>query len=98
MFDKIDSIIKERKLTPPECTYHTLRVLENNGKVRVLVAKDDPKAHIELICPYCGKYSYTVLDYKPVSKASKIRFTIECPECHKKTKVDKLKGKKEKNK
>jgi endogenous inhibitor of DNA gyrase (YacG/DUF329 family) len=93
MFDKIDSIIREKKLTPPDCTYHTLRVIDK-GKVRVLVIKGDTKAHIEMVCPYCGKYSYTVQDYKPVSKAAKIRFTVECPECGKKTKVEKLKGKK----
>lgn len=94
MFDKIDKIISERKLTPPDCIYHTLRVLDNKGKVRVLVAKGDAKAHIEMVCPHCGKYSYVVQDYKPVSKAAKIRFTVECPECGKKTKVEKLKGKK----
>jgi transcription elongation factor Elf1 len=94
MFDKIDKIIMEKKLTPPDCTYHTLRGLENKGKVRILVVKGDTKAHIEIICPFCGKYNYIVQDYKPVSKAAKIRFVVICPGCGKKTKVEKLKGKK----
>ena len=94
MFDKIDRIIKDRKLTPPDCTYHTLRPLENGGKVRVLVIKGDDKAYIELICPYCGKYTYEEQEYKKVSKASKIRMRVECSNCHKNTKVEKLKAKK----
>ena len=94
MFDKIDKIIKERKLTPPDCTYHTLRPLENGGKIRVLVIKGEDKAYIELICPFCSKYTYIEQDYKKVSKASKIRMRAECSNCHKNTKVEKLKAKK----
>ena len=96
MFDKIEKIIAERKLTPKECEYHTLRILENNGKVRVLVIKGEGKAYVELVCPHCGKYTYEEQDYKKVSKASKIRLRIECSGCGKKTKVDKLKAKKKK--
>ena len=94
MFDKIQKIIAEKKLTPKECEYHTLRTLENNGKVRVLVIKGEKIAYIELICPYCGKYTYAEQEYKHVSKASKIRLRVECSNCHKKTKVEKLKAKK----
>jgi endogenous inhibitor of DNA gyrase (YacG/DUF329 family) len=94
MFDKIQKIIAEKKLNPKECEYHTLRTLENNGKVRALVIKGDNTVHIELICPKCGTYSYTTQEYKKVSKASKIRFRTECPKCGNKVKVEKLKGKK----
>lgn len=96
MFDKIDKIIKTRKLLPPDCTYHTLRSLENGGKLRVLVVKGEDIAHAELICPHCGKYTYEQQEYKKVSKTSKIRMRIECSNCHKKTKVEKLKAKKKK--
>ena len=54
MFDKIDKIISERKLTPSTCDYHTLRALENNGKIRALVIKGETTVHIEMICPKCG--------------------------------------------
>ena len=94
MFDKIQKIIADKKLTPKECEYHTLRTLENNGKIRVLVIKGDSTAYIELICPYCGKYTYEEQEYKHVSKTSKIRLRAECSNCHKKTKVEKLKAKK----
>ncbi|MFH0928975.1 MAG: hypothetical protein V1818_01310 [Candidatus Aenigmatarchaeota archaeon] len=94
MFDKIDKIIKERKLTPPDCTYHTLRPLENGGRLRVLVIKGEDVAHAELICPYCGKYTYSEQEYKKVSKAAKVRLRIECSGCGKNIKVEKLKGKK----
>lgn len=94
MFDKIDSIIAEKKLTPASCDYHTLRTLENNGKVRALVAKGGNVIHIELICPKCGAYSYQTQEWKQVSKAAKIRFTVKCPKCGNAVKVEKLKGKK----
>jgi hypothetical protein len=96
MFDKIDSIIKEKKLTPPDCEYHTLRVLENNGKVRALVIKSIPIIHIESICPKCGNYDYNSQDYVKVSKAAKIRFTVKCSKCGTPIKVEKLKGGKQK--
>jgi len=92
MFDKIDKIIAEKKLTPATCDYHTLRVLENNGKVRALVAKGENIVHIELICPKCGEYSYQTEEWKQVSKGAKIRFTIKCQKCGNIVKVEKLKG------
>lgn len=94
MFDKIDSIIAERKLTPADCDYHTLRILDNNGKIRALVIKGDSKIHIELICPKCENYEYRTEEWKQVSKAAKIRFTIKCSKCGNVVKVEKLKGKK----
>jgi predicted nucleic-acid-binding Zn-ribbon protein len=94
MFDKIDKIIKEKKLTPSSCDYHTLRTLENKGKIRALVIKGDNKLHIELICPKCGTYNYMTQEWKQISKGAKIRFRVECPKCGNKIKVEKLKGKK----
>ncbi len=94
MFNKINEIIRGRKLTPSDCSYHTLRTLENNGKIRVLVIKGEVMAHIELICPFCNAYSYVTQEWGKASKGSKYRFKIECPKCGKLVKVSKLKGKK----
>ncbi|NIO44388.1 MAG: hypothetical protein GTN36_02430 [Candidatus Aenigmarchaeota archaeon] len=94
MFDKIQSLIKEKKLTPTDCAYHTLRTLENNGKVRALAIKGEDKLHIELICPFCGAYSYVTQEWIKVSKGSKFRFRVKCPKCEKLVKITKLKGKK----
>jgi ribosomal protein L33 len=94
MFDKIDKIIAEKKLTAADCEYHTLRPLENNGKIRALVVKGENIIHIELICPNCGSYNYVTEEWKTVSKAAKIRFSIKCSKCGNVVKVKKLKGKK----
>jgi len=94
MFNKIDSIIKEKKLTPSDCRYHTLRSLENNGKLRALVIKGENIIHIELICPFCGAYSYMTQEWVKISKGSKFKFKLKCPKCGKLVKVSKLKGKK----
>lgn len=94
MFDKIDKIIAEKKLTAADCDYHTLRALENNGKIRALVVKGENIIHMELICPKCGNYDYHTEEWKQVSKAAKIRFSIKCPKCGNTVKVGKLKGKK----
>jgi len=96
MFDKIDKIIAEKKLTPTTCDYHTLRVLENNGKIRALVIKGEAIIHIELICPKCGTYDYQTQEWKKVSKGAKIRFSTKCPKCGNAIKVEKLKGAKKK--
>jgi len=92
MFDKIDKIIVERKLTPASCEYHTLRVLENNGKIRALVIKGENVVHIEFICPKCGNYDYHTQERKQVSKGAKFRFETKCPKCGNVVKVEKLKG------
>jgi predicted nucleic-acid-binding Zn-ribbon protein len=94
MFDKIDKIIAEKKLTAADCDYHTLRALENNGKIRALVVKGENILHVELVCPKCGNYDYQTQEWKTISKAAKIRFTIKCPKCGNTVKVEKLKGKK----
>jgi predicted nucleic-acid-binding Zn-ribbon protein len=94
MFDKIDKIIAEKKLTAADCDYHTLRALENNGKIRALVIKGENVVHIELVCPKCGNYDYQTQERKQVSKAAKIRFIVKCPKCGNTVKVEKLKGKK----
>jgi len=92
--DKIDSIIKEKKITPKDCDYHTRRILEGGGKIRVLRIKGDNINHVEYTCPKCGHEAYTTIEHKPVSKAAKIRFKVECEKCKTKIKVEKLKAKK----
>ncbi len=91
---KIDEIIKQKGLTPKDCEYHTLRTLEYDGKIRVLVIKGEPTAHVEYKCPKCGHQGYNTQEYKKVSKAAKIRLRVECEKCKTKIKVGKLKGKK----
>jgi len=92
MFDKIESIIKEKKLTPAECDYHTLRILENNGKIRALVIKGDNLAHIEFTCPKCGNYEYKTQEWRKASKGAKYRFETKCSKCGNVIKVEKLKS------
>ena len=92
MFDKIDGIIKQRSLKPADCEYHTLRALENNGKIRALVVKGESVVHVESICPKCGNYEYHEQEWKPVSK--KVKLETKCPKCGNVIKVEKLKGKK----
>ncbi len=96
MFDKIQKIIKEKNLTATDCSYHTLRTLENKGKIRALAIKGEDVIHIELICPFCNAYSYVTQEWGKVSKGSKFRFKVKCPKCEKLIKVTKLKGKKSK--
>jgi phage FluMu protein Com len=94
MFDKIDKIISEKKLTSSTCDYHTIRILENGGKIRALVIKGESIVHVELICPKCGNYDYNTQEWKQVSKGAKYRFEIKCSKCGNIVKVEKLKGKK----
>lgn len=91
---KIDDIIRDKKVTPADCDYHTRRSLENGGSVRVLRIKGDNINHIEYKCPKCGHAEYTTMEHTQVSKAAKIRFVVPCSKCGEKIKVDKLKGKK----
>ncbi len=86
MFKKIDAIIKERKLKPSQCVYHTIRIMENNGKVRVLVLQDKI-ARTEYVCPKCGNYGYQEVPWKRP-------FSIKCEKCKATIKVPKLRGKK----
>ena len=95
MFDKIEKIINDRKLTSSDCGYHTLRTLENNGKIRALVVKGENIIHIELVCPKCGNYDYHTQEWKQVSKGAKYKFETKCPKCGNIVKVPKLKGAKE---
>ena len=94
MFDKIDSIIKQRNLKPADCGYHTLRILDNNGKVRALVVKGETVLHVELVCPKCGNYEYRQQEWKPGSKSAKSKFDAACSRCGNIVKIEKLKGKK----
>jgi hypothetical protein len=91
-FDKISSVISDRKLTAADCDYHTMRVLENEGRIRALVVKGESIVHVEMICPKCGNYEYHTEEWKVVSKAAKIRLTVKCPKCGEKVKIEKLKG------
>jgi len=98
MTGEITKIIKEKSLKPKDCEYHTLRTLENGGRIQVLVIKGDSTAHIDLTCPHCGHSAYYTQEYKKVSKAAKIRMRVECEKCKKKIPIDKLKSKKSKKK
>ncbi len=87
MFGKIDSIIKEKNLKPSRCVYHTMRLLENGGKVRVLVLSDRI-ARAEYICPKCGFCGFVEAEWKRP-------FSVKCEKCGATIKVPKLKGKKD---
>lgn len=91
---KIDEIISQRSLKSADCEYHTIRTLENNGRVRALVVKGEKVLHIEYVCPKCGHSAYKNQEWAQVSKAAKIKFTVDCEKCGFKIKVEKLKGKK----
>ncbi len=83
MFDKIANFIKESKIKPKDCAYHTLRTLENNGKIRVLVLKGEKIARCEYICPHCGYYGYEEKEWKRP-------FRVKCNACGKSISVPKL--------
>ena len=85
---KIESIIKEKKIKPSDCSYHTWRDLSNKkgeitGKVRVLVIKGEEKARVEYKCPYCGNEDYLETQwFKP--------FSFQCRKCGSTIKILKL--------
>ncbi len=87
MFDKISKFVAENRIKPSDCAYHTLRNLENGGKMRVLVWNDSI-ARTEYVCPKCGFYSYEELQWKRP-------FSVKCAKCGLVIKVPKLKGKKD---
>ena len=86
MFNKIDSIIKKDNIKASQCVYHTLRTLENGGKIRVLVLQDNI-AKVEYICVKCGFYGFLEAGWKRP-------FSIKCGKCSATIKLPKLKGKK----
>lgn len=92
--EKIANLIKEKNLKPSDCAYHTLRALENDGKVRALVIKGEQVVHVEFVCPFCGHQEYKTQEWLHVSKAAKLRLKTKCGKCGKTIKVEKLKGKK----
>ena len=92
MFDKIEKLIAEKGIQPADCVYHTIRTLENNGKIRALAIKGETVVHIEYVCPKCGNYGYFTQEWKDVSKGAKYKFTTKCPKCGFIIKVEKLKG------
>ena len=95
-FEKIAGIIKEKGLHAADCEYHTIRELENGGKLRALLVKGNTTLHIEYVCPACKKEGYSQQEWKPVSKAAMYRFSTKCQHCGFEIKVPKLKGGKKK--
>lgn len=96
MAGEIDRVIKEKNLRAADVGYHTLRPLENNGKIRALVIKGETKANIEYTCPNCGHSGYKQQEWAAASKGSKFRFITKCDKCGFEIKVSKLKGEKKK--
>ena len=92
--DEIASIIENKNLKAKDCRYHTIRSLENDGRIRALALKEDNKIHIEYTCPFCGNSSYMIQEWVDVSKAARIKFKFRCEKCDKLIKIEKLKSKK----
>lgn len=92
MAGEIDRIIRERNLKAADAGYHTLRPLENNGRIRALVIKGETEANIEYTCPQCKHSGYKRQVWAAASKGSKFRFTTKCDKCGFEIKVPKLKG------
>jgi peptide subunit release factor 1 (eRF1) len=90
--EKISKIIAERGLKPADVGYHTMRLLENGGKIRALLVKGETTTHVEYVCPKCGHYAYLTQPWQDAGKA-KVRFSIKCAKCGSEIKVEKLKGK-----
>jgi len=90
--ERIAKIISEKALKPADCAYHTMRMLDNNGKIRALAIKGDSIVHVEYVCPKCGHYEYLTLPWAS-GKAAKVRFSVKCSKCSTDIKVEKLKGK-----
>ncbi len=95
-FDKITKIIADKKLKAADAGYHTLRPLENGGRIRALLIKGETKMHVEYICPQCKHEGYKTQEWKVVSKAAAYRFSTKCDKCGFDIKVPKLKGGKKK--
>ncbi len=96
MLDKIEKLITGKNLKPADCDYHTLRILENGGKIRALIIKGEKQAHIEYICPQCKHEGYKMQEWHQVSKSALYRFETKCDKCGFTIKVEKLKGGKKK--
>ena len=84
---KIDDIIKEKKLKPHECQYHTNRWAVNRknqpaGNIRVLAVGD--VAHVEYTCPECSHTAYAEQPWKRP-------FFVKCAKCGYKISVPKMK-------
>jgi len=94
--DEIAKIIAKKNLKMADIDYHTMRTLENGGKIRALVIKGEKIVHIEYICPACKHAGYKTQEWKKVSKAARYRFTTKCDKCGFLIKVEKLKGGKKK--
>ena len=90
--DEINRIIAEKKLKANDAEYHTIRLLENGGKIRALVVKGDNTLHIEYVCPSCKHAAYKKQEWAHVSKAARYKFSTKCDKCGFEINVDKLKG------
>ena len=84
VFVKIQELIEKNNIQPSDCVMHTQRRLDNDGKIRVLVLKNESDAHVEYVCPKCGHYSYT-------KKTWKRPFSIKCENCGELIRVQKMK-------
>jgi len=82
-FTKIDALVKEKKITPRDSLYHTMRHV-GSGKIRVLALKADNIARCEYVCPKCGKYEYS-------EELWKRPFSVKCVNCGAKISVPKMK-------
>jgi len=82
-FTKIDALVKEKKITPRDCFYHTTRHM-GSGKIRVLALKADNIARCEYICSKCGKYGYSEGPWQRP-------FSVKCINCGAKISVPKMK-------
>jgi rRNA maturation protein Nop10 len=90
--DDINKIIAAKKLKAADAEYHTIRVLENGGKIRALVIKGNNTLHIEYTCPNCGHSAYKTQPWVLVSKQARYKFSTKCDKCGFEIKVEKLKG------
>jgi peptide subunit release factor 1 (eRF1) len=92
MVGEIDKLIKERGLKAGDAEYHTIRTMENGGRVRALVIKGEKTVHLEYICPQCKHAGYKHQEWKDAGKGAKFRFSFKCDKCGFEIKVPKLKG------
>ncbi len=80
-FNRIEEFIRKNNIKLEDCQYHTLRSLENGGKIRILLLKGEENAKCEYICPKCGNYEYVEVRWRrPFSvRCSRCGFNIKVP-------------------
>jgi len=87
--NKIANFIKDNKIKPSDCKYHTWRDGKNkkgerSGKIRIIVLKKDNIAKVEYICPECGYHGYLETEWKRP-------FSFKCEKCGYRIRVPRLK-------